>query len=264
MKIVSVLGGSGWLGKPLSKSLLEEDYDVKVSTRTESKLKDLEDQGFDPYLVDIEDYEEFDLFLESDILLIMITSKDVDGFHRLIEQIENSTITKVLFVSSTSVYPNSNSVVTEENQTLESDLSNIENLFFSNPLFETTILRFAGLFGDGRHPGRWFQNGRKIPRPEGFVNMIHQEDCIEIIHEIIGRDSWGQIFNACSNDHPTRREYYVKAKKSLGLDAPIFVENQDSDYKIINSDKLQTMLEYSFIHDNLLNFSSTIFETKLV
>ncbi len=242
MKAVSVLGGSGWLGKPLSISLTEEGYKVKVSTRTESKVQELELLKLDPYLVNIEDYEDFDLFLDSDILLIMITSKDVDAFERLIQQIENSSLQKVLFMSSTSVYPNTNSVVTEENETINSPLTEIESLFLKNNQFETTIIRFAGLFGNERHPGKWFQNGRKIPSPEGFVNMIHQEDCIEIIHEIITQDCWNTIFNACSNHHPLRREYYTKAKESLGLDTPVFVESKEMSFKIVNSEKLQNTL----------------------
>ena len=90
--------------------------------------------------------------LASDILLIAITSKDIDAYERLIEQIEISSIQKVIFISSTSVYPASNSIVTEETATMNTPLSEIENLFKNNTFFETTIIRFAGLFGPGRHP----------------------------------------------------------------------------------------------------------------
>tara|TARA_R110002072_G_scaffold149250_4_gene297059 strand:- start:880 stop:1641 length:762 start_codon:yes stop_codon:yes gene_type:complete len=251
MNNISILG-CGWLGKPLAVSLLEEGFSVKGSTTSEIKIQELEALEIETYLVDITEFEEFDSFLQSDILIIAITSKDIDAFERLIEQIQTSTIQKVIFISSTSVYPVSNAIVSEETETLKTPLTEIENLFKENTFFETTILRFAGLFGAGRHPGSWFKNGRTIPQPNGFVNMIHQEDCIEIIHEIIDQNCWNIILNACSNDHPTRSDFYINARKSLNFDAPIFEESTEIRYKIISSKKLQKVLGYQFIHDDLL------------
>jgi len=252
MKNISILG-CGWLGKPLAISFLETGYTIKGSTTSDEKIAILEQEGIEAYLVDISDFEEHDSFLESDILIIAITSKDIDAFDSLIAQIETSSIQKVIFISSTSVYPNTNSVVTEGNETLKTPLFEIEELFRNNRLFETTVIRFAGLFGFDRKPGNWFKD-RKIPQPNGFVNMIHQEDCIEIIHEIINQNCWNTIFNACSDSHPTRREYYTKAKLSLGLKVPEFEENEELSYKIISSEKLQKKLDCKFIHDNLLEF----------
>ena len=252
MKTIGVLG-MGWLGKPLATSLLEEGYRVKGSTTTERKLSEIEDLGVAAYLVNIEDFEEFDAFLQCDVLIVAITSKEVDAYERLIEQIQESSVQKVIFISSTSVYPDTNAVVTEDNETVDKPLTQIENLFRKNRFFETTIVRFAGLFGGNRHPGNWFQ-GRKIPQPEGFVNMIHQEDCIRIIQHIIEQNVWNETFNACSNHHPTRRAFYTYAKQSLGLDAPAFEETAQLSYKIISSRKLQEVLGYEFVYDDLLSF----------
>ena len=252
MKNVSILG-CGWLGKPMAVSLMNDGFLVKGSTTSKIKIHELEVLKIEPYLIDITEFEEFDLFLASDILLIAITSKDINAYERLIEQIEMSSIQKVIFISSTSVYPLSNSVVTEETAVINTPLSEIENLFRDSTFFETTIIRFAGLFGPGRHPGSWFKNGKTIPQPNGFVNMIHLEDCIEIIHEILDQDCWGTTFNACSNDHPTRRDFYTNARKTLNFENPIFEENSLLKYKIISSKKLQEDLSYQFIHDNLLD-----------
>lgn len=251
MKNISILG-CGWLGRSLGISLLDEGYAVKGSTTREEKLELLEMNNIDPFVIDITSFEEFDDFLNTDILIIAITSKDLDGFDNLISQIQESSIQKVIFISSTSVYGRRNKVMTEEDEVLKTPLSEIENLFRENAFFETTIIRFAGLFGDERHPSNWFKNGRKIPQPKGFVNMIHKEDCIEIIHEIMEQNSWNQTFNACSNHHPTRREFYTIAKVSNDLEVPEFEENEVYEWKIISSKKLQKVLGYTFIHDNLL------------
>ena len=251
MKRVSILG-CGWLGTSLGVSMLDEGYSVKGSTTREEKLALLEAHQIVPFIIDIASFEEFDHFLEADILIISITSKDVDAFENLILQIQDSSIQKVIFISSTSVYPRINKVMTEEDTVLNTPLTAIENLFRENSFFETTILRFAGLFGDQRHPSNWFRNGRKIPQPKGFVNMIHKEDCIEIIHEIIDQNCWNETFNACSNHHPTRRDFYTVARLSANLELPEFEENQEYEWKIISSKKVQSVLDYTFIHDHLL------------
>ena len=250
MEKISILG-MGWLGKPLATFLLSKGYTVKGSTTKECKLSDIDRLGVQSYHVDIEEYEEIDLFLQSDILVVAITPKNVAAYERLIEQIQKSSIGKVIFISSTSVYPNTNSVVTEDTETVQKPLTAIEQCFRENTYFETTILRLAGLFGPNRHPGNWFQGGRMIPQPEGYVNMIHQEDAIAIIHEIIVQNCWNTTLNACSNHHPTRRDFYTNAKLSLGFDNPIFEETERPLYKIISSKRLQATLDYEFIHDDL-------------
>jgi len=253
MNKISILG-CGWLGKSLAISLIKEGYSVKGSTTSEEKLELLEMNGIEPYLVDISDFEEYDSFLNSDILIIAITSKDIDGFENLIAQIQESPIQKVIFISSTSVYPRISKVMTEEDEVnKDNPLVKIEDLFRENTFFETTIIRFAGLFGDERQPANWFKNGKKIPQPKGFVNMIHKEDCIEIIHEIIAQNCWNETFNACSNHHPTRREFYTLAKLNSDFEVPKFEENETYEWKIISSKKIQEVLDYTFIHDDLLS-----------
>ncbi|WP_339884867.1 NAD(P)-binding domain-containing protein [Polaribacter vadi] len=251
MNRISILG-CGWLGKPLAISFINEGYTVKGSTTSEEKLELLEMNGIEPYIVDISDFEEYDSFLNSDILIIAITSKDIDDFENLIAQIQESPIQKVIFISSTSVYGKLNKVMTEEDAVLKLPLTEIENLFRENTFFETTIIRFAGLFGDERQPANWFKNGKKIPQPKGFVNMIHKEDCIEIIHEIIAQNCWNETFNACSNHHPTRRDFYTLAKLNNDFEVPKFEENEVYQWKIISSKKVQNVLDYTFIHDDLL------------
>lgn len=252
MNKISILG-CGWLGKPLALSFLEAGFLVKGSTTSEDKIEVLENLGIETYLVNISDNDEFDLFLDSDILVVAITSKDIDGFENLVAQIENSSIQKVIFISSTSVYPRINKVMTEEDEVLENHpLVKIEYLFKDNTLFETTIIRFSGLFDGERHPANWFKNNKIIPQPDGFVNMIHKDDCINIIHEIIIQNCWNEIFNACANHHPTRRDFYINAKQSKGVELPIFKNEDVVVWKIISSKKLQSRLGYTFVFDDLL------------
>ena len=250
MKNVSILG-CGWLGKPLAVSLIKKGFSVKGSTTTISKIDELSSLGIQPFLIDIGIENQIEDFLNSDILIIAITSKEVSDFERLIVRIQKSQVKKVIFISTTSVYPSLNKVMTETSETIDTPHKQIEDLLRKNINFKTTIIRFAGLFGYDRQPANWFVN-KEIPQPNGFVNMIHQDDCIAIIQKIIEKDGFGEVFNACSNHHPTRREFYTAAKKNKGLESPVFKENEALKWKIISSEKVQKVLNYSFIHDDLL------------
>lgn len=251
-KTVSVLG-CGWLGLPLAKSLLKKGNVLKGSTTSLDKIELLESFKIQPFLVDISLDQSLEDFLNTDVLIIAITSKDIDGFKNLISKIEQSSVKNIIFISSTSVYPNLNRVVTEKDTTVDSHLATIEKLFINNINFKTTILRFSGLFGGERKPANWFKGGRKIPQPEGFVNLIHQVDCIQIIEKIIKENCFGEIFNASSNHNPKRRTFYTKVKVDNGFEEPVFKEDEVLSWKKISSEKLQQKLNYKFAVNDLFS-----------
>lgn len=251
-KKISILG-CGWLGFDVAKHFVTKGFSVSGSTTSKDKIEKLKNEKVTPFLVDITQInsEEIHSFLNSEILIVLITSKNIEAFKILIEEVEKATIKNVVFISSTSVYPSLNKEITEEDETINSPLKHIEDLFLKNTNFKITVIRFAGLLGDERHPGNWFES-RKIPNPDGFVNMIHKDDCIEIITQIIEKNIWNEVFNACVNHHPTRREFYTAARKSINKKLPNFEEDNSLKYKKINSNKLIKRLDYTFKYQNLI------------
>lgn len=252
-KTISILG-CGWLGLPTAIQLIKNKYIVKGSTTSNEKLKTFQELGIDPYVISLErlDTSEISKFLEADILIIALPSKNIVGFKNLVEFILKSTIKKVIFISSTSVYTAKNKTVTEKDILEPSPLLEIENLFFKNPELQTTIIRFAGLFGYDRKPGNFFKNGRLIPNPNGFVNMIHQDDCIAILLALISNGIWGEIFNACADTHPNRIDYYTKVKSDIGVEPPVFEKIDSAPFKKVSNKKIKEALSYSFKYPDLL------------
>ena len=113
MKTISLLG-SGWLGLALIRFLQRRSFSVKASTRTTNRLNELRDFGAIPYVVDIDNLTgDIEAFLDSDSLIVNITSKNIPSYIELIRHIESSNVRRVLFVSSSSVYQNTNDVVRE-------------------------------------------------------------------------------------------------------------------------------------------------------
>ena len=251
-KSISILG-CGWLGMPLALHFLKKEFNIKGSTTSKNKLVKLKSNNIQPYLIILDVFESnLDDFLKSEILIIAVPSKNVKGFYNLISNIEKSSIKKVLFISSTSVYKNSTILVTEDAPLKSSPLVEIESLFKVTSKFDSTILRFGGLIGYDRNPGYFFPDGEIINNPNGFVNMIHRDDCIQVIEKIIANNIWNETINACAETHPTRREFYTYAANALGKAIPKFNENGITEIKVVSSDKLKRLLEVKFKFPNLM------------
>jgi nucleoside-diphosphate-sugar epimerase len=124
-KIKISLLGCGWLGFPLALNLISRGFQVKGSTTSQDKLAIFREAGIDPFLIQFStsgnDPDLHD-FLDADILIISVPPgrKSIDGianYRKMAKTITNqlriSKVSKLIFISSTSVYPDSNSTLNE-------------------------------------------------------------------------------------------------------------------------------------------------------
>ncbi len=244
MKGISILG-CGWLGLPLAKSLLEKGFSVKGSTTSLDKVAVLANAGIEAFQIEVSEegiIGDASSFMEnSEILIIDIPPKlrkdsaanFVKKISNLIPFMQKSFIQNVIFVSSTSVYADDNSEVTEktipEPETESGrQLVAAEKLLQNNADFKTTVIRFGGLIGEDRHPIFSLAGRKNISNPDSPINLIHQNDCIGIIQAIIEQDYWNDTFNAAAPFHPTRRDYYTQKATELSLPLPEFSEDTTS------------------------------------
>jgi len=259
MKIVAILG-CGWLGLPLAKAMLANEMKVYGSTTSESKLEGFAKEGIQPYLISLNENSvegAIKAFLQSaDTLIIDIPPKAKSGedftrkMQALIPHIETSGIGQVLFVSSISVYGSNQGEVTEEAQPdpdTESgrQLLETEQLLHSNSHFKTTILRFGGLVGGERHPVYHLAGRENLSDPDAPINLIHRDDCIGIILEIIKKNTWGETFNATAPFHPTRKTFYTQKAAKMGLALPVFVPGGRGG-KLVGTCKVEESLGYRY------------------
>ena len=260
-KEISILG-CGWLGLPLAEVLISKNYSIKGSTTSLDKLEILKGKKIKAYHLIAKTKIEGNIsdFLNSEIIIINIPPSKHFSSHEdykkmithLIDEINKSKINKVIFISATSVYPLENKEVKEEDAVYGGskrssvDWLEVEDLFRNEAKFKTTILRFSGLMGGDYQPGRWV-SGKEINGANSPMNMIHREDCIEIIHQVIKQNIWNETFNASAEVHPTREEFYNNACEFLGIEKPIFL-NGELPFRIVNSEKLKNKLNYHFLH----------------
>jgi len=252
--IISILG-SGWLGLPLANHFIEAGHTVKASTTSQNRLHELRQAGIHPFLINIDSLtNNIGDFLQADILIVNIPSKNVAGFRHLVSELATSNIQNILFVSSTSVYQNVRRIMTEADTDFysSSPLLDIEELFQRWSNDRTTIVRFGGLIGYSRQPGRFFKSGRIVQNPDAPVNLIHRDDCIGMISQLIEQGVWGEVFNCCATTHPTKREFYTRAAALIGTAPPQFGESNSEVGKQISNKKITQRLNYQFQHPNLM------------
>jgi nucleoside-diphosphate-sugar epimerase len=259
-KKISILG-CGWLGFPLAKMLLANGWAVKGSTTTPQKLPLLQAAGIEPFLIQANNANnQLDKsFFNADVLFINVPpsrktaqSGYLDKMQTLISYVQSSVVSKVIFISSTSVYGEVCREVTEADEAdNQSELLQAEMLFLSDKKISTTVIRFGGLFGPDRNPGRFFRDKKSIPNGLAPVNLIHLQDCLGLIESVLNQPELPGVFNAVAPSHPTKKDFYSKAILQSGFAAPDFVEEK-TDWKIISPNKIITALNYQFRYPDLL------------
>ena len=265
---ISILG-CGWLGLPLAEELIKDGHNVHGSTTTKEKIEKLNEKGIAPYLISLNpelSCTNCDDFWQTELLILNIPpgrGKDnVLEYHSMQikavkEKLESSSIKKVVFVSSTSVYPELPGVVTEDDalpgkatRSSGNALLQAEQILTEMNTMSTAVLRFGGLYGYDRHPAKYMAGRKELDRGNAPVNLIHRDDCIAIIREIIKKPFTKGVFNAVSDGHPPRKMYYPEVAKTLDLDPPTFKDDDEKDYKVVSNEKLKKSLNYTFKYPN--------------
>lgn len=266
-KKISLLG-CGWLGFPLALDLISLGFKVKGSTTSPEKMSLLKASGIDPFLVQFDHtLPNPDLIelLGSDILIVSIppgrrTADGLNNYHQmgetLIEQIPKSSISKLIFISSTSVYPDSNTILSESSEISPETpsgrvIAEIEKSLLALPI-QVLVLRLSGLFGPGRSPGRFFAGKTNVPNGLAPVNMIHLDEVISLIRTLIDSESAIGVYIGCTPSHPTKEEFYSLAAQIDKLPKPVFIQEK-LNWKIVESERVENELGFTYKIPNLLD-----------
>lgn len=255
---ISILG-CGWYGLTLAKALVADGITVNGSTTTPDKIPLLQDAGIIPFIIDLsDDSAPASNFLNCDVLVIAIPPKARSGagaeyvpkLQKVVNAINVSSVKKAILISSTGVYADLNEEVNEQtpsqpNTSAGQVLLEAEELFNKQTAFKTTIIRFGGLIGPSRDPGRFFAGKQGIPNGLAPINLIHLDDCIGITKAIIAQDVFGVVINACAPHHPAKFEFYTQAAEKSGLVLPAFLPEL-KEWKVVDSVVVGQELKYEY------------------
>lgn len=253
----AVIIGAGWLGLAVAKHLRQHGWQVATTTRDSKKLNsDITTQfslesGQLSHSIELDNAFWFycipagrtalaqqSYFRYLDAALMLSAKLNCRGF---------------LMASSTAIYPNESEqfdensqyqLVTERQQRMARAETTVLNQ-------GGKVLRFAGLFGPNRHPGRFLAGKELTSCGDDTVNMVHQADCVQAIHCLF--DNWlrcDAIYNCVAPEHPSKSAFYAAAADKLSLPKPVF-NGKAAIKKVVSGAKL-TQLPFTYQHGELL------------
>lgn len=261
---VSILG-CGWLGKGLAASLMKNGHRVKGSTTTASKAESLAQVAIEPYLIKFSagnlplydpGFFECDVFIVAFNVGLQRRPDYLAEVGKLIHLLQLHAVRKVFYISSISVYGNPNLEVNEltapDPKTSSAGLLHeAENMLLAQRRLHVTVIRFGGLIGPGRMPGRFLSGKKEIPDGLSPVNLIHLDDCTGLLLTLIETGHDATLLNAVAPHHPTKQDFYTRAARNEGLPTPEFVAEQ-TNWKIVSSRYTDGFYKYRI--NNLLTW----------
>lgn len=261
--------GCGWLGIPLAKNVIDKGYQVKGTTTRSEKLDTLNALGIEAYQLKFPDVHEVnDALFDVDFLVLNIPPgrRDPDvlkNYEKSIKKIvdkakESVKIKKIIFISSTSVYGSNIVIIDEETEAIPSTASGNTILKAEQHIVKSglpyVILRFGGLAGPDRHPGRFLAGKIGLSSGEQSVNFLHLTDAIGVIKHMMEQEIEGEIFNVVAPVHPKKEAFYTAMANSINLSPPLFESASNEAKREVAVDKLLKETNFRFVFEDPMNF----------
>lgn len=252
--------GCGWLGFPLAKRLIAEDFEVFGTTTSTDKLQLLGNSSIKPVLYTIGSEAPLP---QVDVYFVNVPPSGVDNYLRALERLGDSIpqASRLIFCSTTSVYrdtpnhwckesdirpgvtPDDPDLDIARHGTPRRTLILAEGIIANHP--NHLILRLAGLYGGERHPVKYLSGRTNLAAPNAPVNLIHLDDLIDIGLRVITHPPDFKAMNVCSGEHPTRKDYYSIVAQERFLPAPEFNLDDTATGKVIDNSLLVNFMGYN-------------------
>ena len=223
--------GCGYVGQPLAKELIELDYEVHAARRSPLSI-----EGAKTHQVDITQRDSFEFLPRNFDWIIFCASSGrgnaeahrsvfVDGINNLIDWV-GETSARILFTSSTNIYPHTNGNWVDENTPQQPVAGTAQNLVDAETALmqsgiTCSILRVAGIYGPDRgYFYRQLLNNEAVVTDKGkrWMNMIHRDDVVGAI--LAAMKIQPGVYNACDDKPVTQGEFYEWLTNRLGKPMP--------------------------------------------
>lgn len=203
--------GLGYVGKAIALKALEKGCSVSGTVRSEEKAEKVSELGIKPVLFDDID-KVGDLIRGSTHLLSTIPpSTEEPVLRKYRDNILDSALTWVGYISSTSVYGNYNGEWVDEKSILKSTskhgvqrirAENEWKFLYERNQIPVQIFRLSGVYGPDRNLIQRIKKGQIVRKQiDTIFGRIHIEDVAQVILHSMQMNMPGGIFNV-SDDLP--------------------------------------------------------------
>jgi hypothetical protein len=224
-KIFGIIG-AGKLGEIILNKLSKKDFNGSYGTRTNHP----DHHKFNINTDSISTLPKTDIF----VICIPPSKYEFDAVKRFIN---SSTDSKIILISSTSVY-GTNTGDVDENSIRTPMSESAKKLVAIEDLVLNTgrgiVIRPSGLYSTGSHPGNFLSGKTEIKNPDAPINLISRDEVADAVLSLALQDEIRQL-NLANTNHPTKKEYYTSYCKRNSLELPSFKESNTQDQKTINT-----------------------------
>jgi nucleoside-diphosphate-sugar epimerase len=266
--------GLGWLGSPFAMHLVDAGNVVSGTTRSPEKAKRLTQCGIETFLFDLYEQDASEIpssaFDGADVLINLPPGRKnfssesfVECMKSLIDIAVSNGAKHICFISTTSVFAGLSGRIGNDSvfsPRTASGKAHVEIELYLKDIskakgLNTTVLRLAGLVGEDRHPITTLSKKSDIQVGKDPVNLVHQQDVIQAINAIFHtvQDKRSANFyaaNLCSEEHPSREQYYTWCAAQKGLRSPTFTpdERETGTGKWIDAQETTTNLNLTLLY----------------
>jgi len=262
MKNLLILG-CGWLGEELARDFKTKGWQVWVTTRSEEKYHRFLNDGISAIIHDYDHQERLDLPVEVhfDVILNSIPASQKNSvdeiqtrFNRVFNSLSAISYDQHIFLSSIGVYPNLTGIYEESysDERLMSPTIRVAELTMIT-LPYTSIFRLGGLFGKNRIFAKYFQD-KIVEIGDQLANFVHLEDIIEIFDQFINNKNTTGYYNIVCPEHPQKKEVILASAQKYIFSYPQGFKPQNSFQKLVSSNKIIELLNYTFKYSSPIDF----------
>ena len=268
--------GMGYLGHRVAKQALHRGMRVTGLTRSVEKAKNLAQEGIHMIAADLVERRWYaEVSQSADFVLNCVSAGGgglegyqrtyLQGMHSLLQWCSGGFSGRLIYTSSTGVYPfSAGELVTEETlfepQSRTSEiLLQAEQVLHGNGPDGWTILRLAGIYGPGRHYllNQVLSGESELPgEGDVYLNLIRVEDICSAIWKIWDADesALNAIYNVVDDKPSLKREVVEWLAEKTGWPVPRFnpeksirqrrLPNGKLPHRIISNAKLKKATDW--------------------
>jgi nucleoside-diphosphate-sugar epimerase len=232
----NLIVGCGYLGRRVARRWTASGKPVAALTRRNGA--ELAALGIEPVVGDVLDPLSLRELPEAATMLYAvgldraagksIREVYVNGLGHVLDTL--SSCERFIYVSSTSVYGQTDGSVVDETSSTEPIEESGAIVLEAERLLrrkkpDAIILRFAGIYGPDRLLRRQaqLQSGEPIAGDaERWLNLIHVDDGTDAILATECRDTLGETYNIVDDEPATRRAFYTRLAELTGAPMPRF------------------------------------------
>lgn len=238
----ALIVGCGYTGMHLAARLLEMDFRVVGTTRSERRAAELKTSGIEPLVGELGDKEtlrQIDNLGPELVAYFVPPQAQNDPLPQVLAATARAPVEAFIYASSTSVYGDRGGDWVDETTMVRPESPEAEGRQAAERLMveatwsyqtRTRICRITGIYGPGRTLRGLLTSGEYvlIKDHDTWVNRIHVDDLVSGLIAAWQRGGDGRVYNLVDDEPHRASEFAVLAADLQGLPRPEWIEESEA------------------------------------